>query len=79
MAITASQLRQDVYRLLDQVVATGVPLEIQRKGRTLRIVPGQASGGKLSSLTPHACIVGDPADIVHMDWSGEWQGGEGLL
>ena len=79
MAITASQLRQDVYRLLDQVVATGVPLEIQRKGRTLKVVPDPAPEGKLSSLTPHVCIVGDPEEIVHMDWSGEWHAGEGVL
>lgn len=37
MAITASQLRQDVYRLLDHVLETGVPLEIERGGRRLRI------------------------------------------
>ena len=32
-------VRQNIYQLLDQVLDTGVPLEIERKGRKLRIVP----------------------------------------
>ena len=27
---------------------------------------------KLSRLKKRDYIVGDPADFVHMDWSGEW-------
>lgn len=42
MSISASQLRQDVYRLLDEVLGTAQPLEIERKGRILRIVPEPA-------------------------------------
>jgi hypothetical protein len=38
MVVTASELRMNIYRLLDQVLETGVPLEIERKGRTLQIV-----------------------------------------
>jgi hypothetical protein len=72
MTITASRLRQDVYRLLDQVLDTGKPLEIERKGHVLRVVPDTHRGGKLATLTPHACIKGDPEAIVHCDWSSEW-------
>lgn len=39
MPITASQLRADVYRLLDRAIETGEPLEIERNGVILRIVP----------------------------------------
>lgn len=72
MAVTASQLRQDVYRLLDEVLSTGTPLEIERHGRRLRIVPVD-SGSKLDRIkgNPDA-IVGDPDDLVHMDWSMYW-------
>lgn len=29
---------------------------------------------KLANLTPHPdCIVGDPEDLVHIDWSSEWK------
>lgn len=73
MPITATKLRQDIYRLLDQVLETGVPLEIERNGRVLRIVADQPVD-RLANLEPHPdFIVGDPDDIVHMDWSDEWK------
>jgi len=73
MAVTASQLRQDVYRLLDQVLSSGVPLEVERKGRRLRIVPDDGAS-RLERLrgNPNA-IVGDPDDLVHLDWSSDWE------
>ncbi len=73
MTITASELRQNVYRLLDEVLASGVPLEVERGGRRLRIVPVVAPE-KLSRLSAHpGTIAGDPEDLVHLDWSGEWR------
>jgi len=70
--MTASQLRQNIYQLLDQVLDTGLPLEIERKGRRLRIVP-ESPRDKLDNLKRRDCLVGDPEDIVHMDWSKEWR------
>jgi hypothetical protein len=77
--IAASRLRQDIYRLLDQVLETGEPLEIRRKGHTLRIVSESRPGAKLSALRRHSCLTGDPESIVHMDWSRFWNKGKGLL
>lgn len=73
MAITASQLRQDVYRLLDHVLETGVPLEIERGGKRLRIV-AEEPVSKLERIKgdPDA-LVGNPDDIVHIDWSVYWK------
>jgi antitoxin (DNA-binding transcriptional repressor) of toxin-antitoxin stability system len=72
MVITASELRQNIYRLLDEVLETGVPLEIERKGKRLQIVPEQPRS-KLDRLAPHpGSIVGDPDDLIHMDWSEYW-------
>ena len=70
--MTASELRQNIYRLLDQVLDTGVPLEIELRGRTLRISP-EPQRDKLDNLKRRDCMVGDPEDIVHMDWSKEWR------
>lgn len=73
MAITASELRQNVYRLLDEVLRTGIPLEIERGGRRLQITPVDAPA-KLSRLDAHpGTIVGDPEELVHLDWPGDWQ------
>jgi antitoxin (DNA-binding transcriptional repressor) of toxin-antitoxin stability system len=69
--VTASQLRQNVYRLLDEVLDSGVPLEIERRGKLLRVVPVPLPN-KLERLVPHhQAIVGDPEDFVHLDWSNE--------
>ena len=79
MTITASQLRQNVYRLLDETIESGKPLEVRRKGRTLRIATADEPGGKLKALVPHPCIKGDPDDLVHMDWSDTLDETGGLL
>lgn len=73
MAITASALRADVYRILDEVLETGVPIEIERGGRRLRIVPVD-TGSRLERLVARPeVIVGDPDDLVHLDWTAEWR------
>ena len=75
MKITASKLRENVYKLLDEVLETGTPVEIERRGRRLKIVPAdEAPRRKLDRLEPHpTAIAGDPDDLVHLDWSEEWK------
>ncbi len=74
MSVSASELRQNIYQLLDEVLETGVPVEVERRGRRLRIVP-EETPSKLARLAPHpGTITGDPEDLVHVDWSSEWQG-----
>lgn len=70
--MTASDLRQNIYQLLDQVLETGVPLEVERKGRKLRII-AEPPPDKLKALKRRDCLIGDPEDLVHMDWSNEWR------
>lgn len=72
MPITVSKLRSDIYRLLDEVLTSGTPLEVELKGRQLVILPTQKAS-KLARLVPHDCINCDPQDLVHLDWSGEWR------
>jgi len=71
MPISASALRGNIYKLLDQVLASGQPLEIERKGRLLKIIPEKQST-KFEKLVHHTCLKGEPESIVHLDWSGEW-------
>jgi hypothetical protein len=71
--LTASRLRMDVYRVLDRVLETGVPAEVERRGKILRIVPTQTVE-RLKRLPPRpAFIKGDPEELVHLDWSHEWR------
>lgn len=70
--LTASKLRENVYSVLDEILETGVPIEIERKGKRLRIVPVEGKS-RLANLDPHDYVVGDPEEIVHLDWSSEWR------
>jgi hypothetical protein len=71
--LTASKLRENVYRILDEVLETGVPVEIERRGKILRIISTQ-SRSKLDNLKHHpGYLLGDPEDLVHLEWSGEWR------
>lgn len=72
MAIKASALRENIYRLLDEVLETGVPIEIERRGKILRIVPPETRS-KLDNLRPRPHLLTDPEELVHLDWSEEWR------
>ncbi len=73
MVVTASKLRGNIYRLLDQVLETGVPIEVERRGQVLRIVPAEPVD-KLSQLARRDDFMRcDPEELVHVDWSGEWK------
>ena len=74
MKVTASKLRGNIYKILDQVLKTGKAVEIERKGRLLKIVPVEAVP-RLARLEPHDDVIkGDSEDLVHVDWSSEWKG-----
>lgn len=73
MIVNASQLRKDVYRLLDRVLATGQPLEVIRNGRLLRIVPATGAS-RLDRVPVKADLVtGDPGDLADLDWTDTWR------
>lgn len=73
MNVSASTLRSNIYKMLDQVLDTGEPLIVERKGGLIEIAP-VSKPGKLHNLIKHDCIVGNPEDLVHLDWSNEWKG-----
>lgn len=76
MRITASKLRQDIYRLLDEVIKSGEPLEIERNGVVLKIIPEKPRppSGKLERLKRRKLADEDSDNFTHVDWSAEWKG-----
>ncbi len=72
MIMTASKLRGNIYKVLDRVLDTGVPVEIFRRGKTLKIVSGEKKS-KLANLKKHDAINGNPEDLVHIDWTHLWK------
>jgi prevent-host-death family protein len=73
MAVTATELRANIYRLIDEVLRSGTPLEVERNGRTVRIVAVEPPS-KLDRLQRRPdLVVGDAEALVHLDWSSEWK------
>ena len=73
MIITASQLRSNIYQILDRVLQTGESVGISRHGKIMKIVPPLESS-KLDRIKKMGKIHGDPESLVHMDWAHEWKG-----
>lgn len=72
LATTASKLRANIYRMLDEVLETGQPLEIERNGKTLVIAPKEERSIWDRLPRREGFIVGDPDELIHIDWSSEW-------
>lgn len=73
MILSASRLRADIYRILDEVLKTGEPVEVDRGGKRLRIAAVDPPG-RLARLGQHTdAVAGDPEDLVHLDWTEEWR------
>ena len=69
--VTPTQLRTNIYNLLDEVLNTGLPLEIKKGDKKLRIVPVEEVD-KLQNLVARPDVIqGDPDDLVEIDWMDE--------
>jgi antitoxin (DNA-binding transcriptional repressor) of toxin-antitoxin stability system len=69
--VSPTELRNNIYKLLDDVLNSGVPLEINRGGKLLRILP-VAKNNKLANLESRpGIIVGNPDDLVDISWEKE--------
>lgn len=71
--LTASRLRTDIYRVLDSVIDTGKPVELERRGRIVKITV-EPLASKLGRLVERPGVIrGKPADLVDVEWSGSWK------
>lgn len=79
MTVTPTELRSDLYRLLDKVIASGEPLLVRRGDSTVRITLVAAAAEPMvpPALRPDL-IVGDPDALVQSDWLAEWTAGRDL-
>jgi prevent-host-death family protein len=69
--ITVTELRGNIYNLLDEVLNTGIPIEINKGGKKLKIMPvGKAN--KLQNLVSRPNVIkGNPDDLVGISWEKE--------
>jgi hypothetical protein len=64
-SISLTALRSNLFKIVDEIIKTGNPVEIERNGHRLKIILEEKTS-KLDNLKPHDCIVGDPDDLIQM-------------
>ena len=68
MAISLTALRKNIFYEVDQVIVTGKPVEIERKGYKLKIII-ERKESKLSSLVKRAGVINcSDEELVSNDW-----------
>lgn len=69
--VTLAELSNNIEHLLDEVLITGIPLEINKNGKLLKIVSVEKKD-KLESLTIKPNVIqGNPDDLVNISWEQE--------
>jgi prevent-host-death family protein len=69
--ITPTELRSNIYQILDEVLDTGIPIEINKGGKKLVIKPVEQTN-KLQNLKKRKnVILGDPNDLINLTWEKE--------
>jgi len=68
--ISLTALRSNLFKIVDKVIETGNPVELERKGHRLKIVI-EGKKSKLENIKPHDCIVGNPDELIDLKVA-EW-------
>ena len=64
-------MRGNIYNLLDKVFNTGIPIEINKGGKKLKIMPVDKMN-KLENLISRPDVIkGNPDDLVDISWEKE--------
>jgi len=73
MKVTATKLRQDLYRILDRIAATGETVEIARGDKVLKIAVASPRGKMNRLVSRKRYLKGNPDEIIHLDWADPWK------
>lgn len=69
MSLSLVELRVDLYKVVDQIIETGIPVEIQRNGHKIKIILADGPS-KLDRLVYRPDVLNeDPENLVHSDWT----------
>ncbi|NER94739.1 MAG: type II toxin-antitoxin system Phd/YefM family antitoxin [Symploca sp. SIO1B1] len=69
--VTPTELRGNLYNLLDEILETGIPLEIDRGGKHLQIIPVEKVDKLQGLISRPEVIVGNPEELVEISWDQE--------
>lgn len=62
-ALTVTSLRENLFKIIDRVIVSGVPQEVERKGKKIKIVLAEKIN-KFENLIPHQSIIGHPDRLI---------------
>jgi hypothetical protein len=71
--MTPTELRNNIYQVLDDVLTTGVPQPVLRGPRTLMIVPAEGRRLRLSELPRREALSCTPDELLSTSWEQEWK------
>jgi len=69
--ISVTELRGNIYQLLDEVLKTGIPIEILKGDKKLKIIPVEQPDKLQNLISRPNVIKGNPDDLVHISWEKE--------
>lgn len=65
-------LRQNLYKILDEILETGEPITIDRDGETLKLSLERPKRIDIRNLKRRDdVIIGNPDDLVNLSWEDE--------
>ncbi|MGZ0218534.1 MAG: type II toxin-antitoxin system Phd/YefM family antitoxin [Acidimicrobiales bacterium] len=70
--LTVSALRANIYRILDHVLESGEPIEIERHGRIVRITADDPPSRLANLIARPDAVVGDIGDLDAIGWTETW-------
>ena len=73
--LTATELRRDIYRILDEVLDSGLSQEVLRKGRKLLIVPVEPKRRRLEDLPRRKITACTFEELSATSWEDTWEPG----
>jgi len=71
--LSATELRANLYRILDHVARTGETVKIARGDKLIKIVPASPRDKLKRLIERTGYLKGNPDDIVQLDWSDQWK------
>jgi hypothetical protein len=70
-SVTPTELRGNLEYLLDEILKTGIPLEVNRGGKRFRIVPVETTDKFKHLIYRPDAIVGNPDELIEIGWEQE--------
>lgn len=69
--ITPTELRKDIYQILDKILETGTPIEIIRNGKLLKIIAIEKTNKLDNLITRPKTILGNADELADIHWQDE--------